>query len=95
MPESGDKTFYLETFGCQMNVHDSEKVIGTLNSKGIVRFRRLKTLLGLVRGWSMCYTARAQASFDRRNLTIPLLLERADHLFRNRAHSSGSRRFRG
>ena len=24
------KTFYLETFGCQMNVHDSEKVIGTL-----------------------------------------------------------------
>ena len=24
------KKFYLETFGCQMNVHDSEKVIGTL-----------------------------------------------------------------
>ena len=24
------KTFYLETFGCQMNVHDSEKVVGTL-----------------------------------------------------------------
>jgi len=36
---SGDsnKTFYLETFGRQMNVHDSEKVIGTLvrpNRKG-------------------------------------------------------------
>jgi tRNA-2-methylthio-N6-dimethylallyladenosine synthase len=28
------KTFYLETFGCQMNVHDSEKVIGTLLAKG-------------------------------------------------------------
>ena len=28
------KTFYLETFGCQMNVHDSEKVIGTLLDKG-------------------------------------------------------------
>jgi len=28
------KTFYLETFGCQMNVHDSEKVIGTLTSCG-------------------------------------------------------------
>ncbi len=27
-------TFYLETFGCQMNVHDSEKVIGTLISQG-------------------------------------------------------------
>lgn len=28
------KTFYIETFGCQMNVHDSEKVIGTLNRQG-------------------------------------------------------------
>jgi tRNA-2-methylthio-N6-dimethylallyladenosine synthase len=28
------KTFYIETFGCQMNVHDSEKVIGTLLEKG-------------------------------------------------------------
>src|SRR3979490_2970684 len=34
MPESGEKTFYLETFGCQMNVHDSEKVIGTLVHEG-------------------------------------------------------------
>lgn len=28
------KSFYLETFGCQMNVHDSEKVIGTLEQRG-------------------------------------------------------------
>ena len=28
------KTFYIENFGCQMNVHDSEKVIGTLVEKG-------------------------------------------------------------
>ena len=28
------KKFYLETFGCQMNVHDSEKVIGTLVNSG-------------------------------------------------------------
>ena len=28
------KTFYIETFGCQMNAHDSEKVIGTLESRG-------------------------------------------------------------
>jgi tRNA-2-methylthio-N6-dimethylallyladenosine synthase len=27
-------TFYLETFGCQMNVHDSEKVAGVLLSRG-------------------------------------------------------------
>ncbi len=29
-----DKTFYIETFGCQMNAHDSEKVIGTLAHSG-------------------------------------------------------------
>src|SRR5215467_1595716 len=34
MAASSQKTFYLETFGCQMNVHDSEKVIGTLVSEG-------------------------------------------------------------
>jgi tRNA-2-methylthio-N6-dimethylallyladenosine synthase len=28
------KTFYIETFGCQMNAHDSEKVIGTLLAEG-------------------------------------------------------------
>src|SRR6202521_1130781 len=32
--DSQKKTFYLETFGCQMNVHDSEKVIGTLVNDG-------------------------------------------------------------
>ena len=31
------KTFYIETFGCQMNVHDSEKVIGTLEHEGYQR----------------------------------------------------------
>ncbi len=38
---SGDKTFYLETFGCQMNVHDSEKVIGTLLHEG---YRQVDTV---------------------------------------------------
>ncbi len=32
-----EKTFYLETFGCQMNAHDSEKVIGTLQQQGYSR----------------------------------------------------------
>jgi tRNA-2-methylthio-N6-dimethylallyladenosine synthase len=37
---TGDKrvqaatTFYIETFGCQMNVHDSEKVAGVLTGRG-------------------------------------------------------------
>src|SRR5215813_5341331 len=36
-----EKTFYLETFGCQMNVHDSEKVIGTLIQQG---YRQVPTV---------------------------------------------------
>ncbi len=31
------KSFYIETFGCQMNAHDSEKVVGTLESQGYVQ----------------------------------------------------------
>src|SRR6201987_935634 len=41
MAASPDKKFYLETFGCQMNVHDSEKVIGTLISEG---YRQVQTV---------------------------------------------------
>src|ERR1700674_5985606 len=35
------KTFYLETLGCQMNAHDSEKVVGTLLSDG---YRQVQTV---------------------------------------------------
>jgi tRNA-2-methylthio-N6-dimethylallyladenosine synthase len=35
-----EKTFYLETFGCQMNAHDSEKVIGSLRQQG---YRQVET----------------------------------------------------
>jgi tRNA-2-methylthio-N6-dimethylallyladenosine synthase len=31
---AGDRTFYIETFGCQMNDHDSEKVAGLLLGRG-------------------------------------------------------------
>jgi tRNA-2-methylthio-N6-dimethylallyladenosine synthase len=41
MPTAPSKTFYLETFGCQMNVHDSEKVIGTLVNEG---YRQVETV---------------------------------------------------
>jgi tRNA-2-methylthio-N6-dimethylallyladenosine synthase len=41
VPETDpQKTFYLETFGCQMNVHDSEKVVGTLLQEG---YRRVES----------------------------------------------------
>ena len=38
---SPEKTFYLETFGCQMNAHDSEKVVGTLIAQG---YRQVETV---------------------------------------------------
>jgi tRNA-2-methylthio-N6-dimethylallyladenosine synthase len=42
VPEKdAQKTFYLETFGCQMNVHDSEKVVGTLIQEG---YRQVQTV---------------------------------------------------
>ena len=41
MASESPKKFYLETFGCQMNVHDSEKVIGTLISEG---YRQVETV---------------------------------------------------
>ncbi|MGC1647083.1 MAG: tRNA (N6-isopentenyl adenosine(37)-C2)-methylthiotransferase MiaB [Candidatus Sulfotelmatobacter sp.] len=40
-PQKPQKTFYLETFGCQMNVHDSEKVVGTLIQEG---YRQVETV---------------------------------------------------
>jgi tRNA-2-methylthio-N6-dimethylallyladenosine synthase len=41
MSADPQKTFYLEVFGCQMNVHDSEKVVGTLLSQG---YRQVPTV---------------------------------------------------
>jgi tRNA-2-methylthio-N6-dimethylallyladenosine synthase len=41
MSADAQKTFYLEVFGCQMNVHDSEKVIGTLLAQG---YRQVSTV---------------------------------------------------
>src|SRR5205814_6599028 len=34
------RTFYIETFGCQMNAHDSEKVVGTLLERGYTEVTR-------------------------------------------------------
>ena len=34
MSAASEKTYYIETFGCQMNVHDSEKIRGMLSMRG-------------------------------------------------------------
>ncbi|HEX4002269.1 MAG TPA: tRNA (N6-isopentenyl adenosine(37)-C2)-methylthiotransferase MiaB [Candidatus Acidoferrales bacterium] len=39
---SNGKSFYIETFGCQMNAHDSEKVAGVLLERG---YRAVDTIL--------------------------------------------------
>ncbi|MGH9541147.1 MAG: tRNA (N6-isopentenyl adenosine(37)-C2)-methylthiotransferase MiaB [Terriglobales bacterium] len=36
------KTFWIETFGCQMNVHDSERVAGTLGAQGYEPVERME-----------------------------------------------------
>ncbi len=38
---AADRTFYIETFGCQMNDHDSEKVAGVLLGRG---YRQMDTV---------------------------------------------------
>ena len=38
---ASSKSFYIETFGCQMNVHDSEKVIGVLAGRGYHQVEKL------------------------------------------------------
>ena len=40
-PAPGENTFYIETFGCQMNAHDSEKVMGVLLGRG---YRQVETI---------------------------------------------------
>src|SRR5215469_5876394 len=40
-PEKERGTFYLETFGCQMNEHDSEEVAGVLLARGYKQVERL------------------------------------------------------
>ena len=38
--QHGKRTYDIRTYGCQMNVHDSERLAGLLESAGYVRGRR-------------------------------------------------------
>ncbi len=37
-----DKKYFIETYGCQMNVHDSEKLAGVLKERGYKRTEKLE-----------------------------------------------------
>lgn len=41
-PAHSGKTFFIETFGCQMNVHDSERVSGVLHARGYAQVQRME-----------------------------------------------------
>ena len=56
------KTFYIETFGCQMNAHDSEKVVGTLEAKGYAQVETPEAAsLVLYNTWAHIYGLQAIA----------------------------------
>jgi len=61
MSASPDKTFYLETFGCQMNAHDSEKVVARCCMRGIGRWRRWRRL-----GWFCITPVRSAIRLSRK-----------------------------
>ena len=42
VPTRSGKTYFLRTFGCQMNEHDSERVAGLLEADGLVRAATLE-----------------------------------------------------
>jgi Uncharacterized protein family UPF0004 len=51
-------TFFLETFGCQMNDHDSEKVAGLLLSRG---YQQVETPEAASRAWVNTGRSRTRA----------------------------------
>ncbi|MSO18903.1 MAG: tRNA (N6-isopentenyl adenosine(37)-C2)-methylthiotransferase MiaB [Acidobacteria bacterium] len=61
------KTFYLETFGCQMNVHDSEKVIGTLRQHGYAQVEDAEMATLVLYNTCSIREKAAQKVFNRLN----------------------------
>jgi tRNA-2-methylthio-N6-dimethylallyladenosine synthase len=61
------KTFYIETFGCQMNAHDSEKVIGTLERQGYTQVEEEESADLLVYNTCSIRDKAEQKVFNRLN----------------------------
>lgn len=61
----GDQTFYIETFGCQMNVHDSEKVAGVLLGRGYQQTRNIDSAKFVLYNTCSIREKAAQKVFSR------------------------------
>ena len=65
------KTFYIETFGCQMNVHDSEKVVGTLLRSGYSQVEKAEEADLVLYNTCSIREKAAQKGFTRFNEHTP------------------------
>ena len=59
------KTFYIETFGCQMNVHDSERMHEVLRRAGYAEVEASSAEVGSSKSITFGFMASARAMAAR------------------------------
>ena len=62
---AGERTFYIETFGCQMNDHDSEKVAGVLLERGYRQMQSVEAAKFILYNTCSIREKAAQKVFSR------------------------------
>ena len=62
---AGERTFYIETFGCQMNDHDSEKVAGVLLGRGYRQMQSVEAAKFILYNTCSIREKAAQKVFSR------------------------------
>jgi tRNA-2-methylthio-N6-dimethylallyladenosine synthase len=72
------KTFYLETFGCQMNEHDSEKVAGVLLARGYRQVEAVEEAGVILYNTCSIREKAAQKVYSRLGEFRPELVARAE-----------------
>jgi tRNA-2-methylthio-N6-dimethylallyladenosine synthase len=87
MAAEAEKTFYLEVFGCQMNVHDSEKVVGTLLAQG---YRQVQSVeeAGLILYNTCSIRDKAEQKVFHRLADYKKLQKEGDKIFERAPHVS-------
>ncbi|MDI6799253.1 MAG: tRNA (N6-isopentenyl adenosine(37)-C2)-methylthiotransferase MiaB [Actinomycetota bacterium] len=74
MINKGYKTFYIKTFGCQMNLHDSEKISTILSLSGFTRTNR-PSHADLIIYNTCCVRENAENKFYGQVQTLKMLKE--------------------